>query len=109
MNFGTTTKIFTLSPSAECPAQRCMVEAGRKYAFPSPNFFPSRYSLVERGPGGWEHFVLIVSDGPVFGPEHGRGEPIVEIDRPMAAKKIADLFAKEASWAVGVLSFEVTD
>jgi hypothetical protein len=111
MNLGTSGKFYLMCPGSLCEPERARVEAGRGYEMPGPELFPFDGDLVESGPAGREHIVVVVSQKPLslarrlgLGPD---SPPIVAIEPGVLAATMAELEAAPEQWTAGVLSFDV--
>jgi hypothetical protein len=111
INFGTSGRLWLLCPGSLCPAEHTHIEANRPYPIPGPILFPVKQELFEKGPGGWEHLVAVISDRPLIGPGLAvptpLAKPLNELSAEAMGRLMAELDGMPGAWTAGVLSFEV--
>ena len=118
LNVGTSGAICLHVPNAYVAPGDARAEAGRGYSVPGPELLPHdcllRYGLdyCEKGPPGWEHIAVIVSDQPLADAkvlDRGRDDaPLVELTPQEVlglCRRLSE--AKPESWSSAVLSFRV--
>lgn len=113
LNLGTSGSAYLHVPNAYARLGAAKVTAGAQYSVPGPELLPpDAICYYEKGPPGWEHLVLVVSDAPL--PEESivnrstRKRPVVKLSPDEFQRLCVELTGRDPeTWSAGILSFLV--